>query len=70
MPSVLLVLLQLSPHIVGPLVLIIAGSIVIRKGRREDNSVVWSIGAAITALGIAEGLKATIGTLSLILPSF
>ena len=66
--SALLIFIGVGPYILGPMPLIIAGAILIRRGNREGNSIVWAIGIALLAIGVAVGLMAIALSLSLIIP--
>ncbi|MCY3542945.1 MAG: hypothetical protein OXH22_02725 [Chloroflexi bacterium] len=64
-----LIFLGVGPYIVGSLPPIIAGVILIRRGNREENSIVAAIGTALLAIGTAVGLMAIMLSFSLIIPT-
>jgi len=66
--TILYISLSVSPQIVSPIIPMAVGAIIARKGKTEDNSILWAIGLVTLALGAAVGLWAILSLALLVFP--
>lgn len=66
--TILYISLSVSPQILSPIIPMVAGAVIVRKGKTEGNSILWAIGLATLALGAAAGLWAILSFALLAFP--
>ena len=66
--TILYVSLSVSPQILSPIIPMVAGAIIARRGKTEGNSILWAIGLVTLALGAAVGLRAILSLALLAFP--
>lgn len=66
--TILYIFLSVSPKILSPIIPMVVGAIIARRGKTEDNSIVWAIGVATLALGAAVELWAILSLALLVFP--